>query len=61
MSVCSSCGSYTNDYTWLRQRIICRTCWEISGHDQVMVVSHSGICQECGADGHQHLCECEEE
>ncbi len=61
--ICSRCHCPITrqiDYTWLRGLIVCRTCFEIESHDLFMKGA-SGICQECGADGYQHLCECEEE
>ena len=44
--LCSSCKEPTNNYTWLRQRIICRHCWEIKCHDEVMMIPHSGSGEE---------------
>ncbi len=42
MNVCSYCDYPTNDYTWKRQRIICRRCWELECHDEVMKSSSPG-------------------
>lgn len=38
MQVCTSCEYPTNDYTYMRQRIVCRRCWELMGYSQSMIV-----------------------
>ena len=35
MNICSSCDYPTTNYTWLRQRIVCRRCWELMGREPV--------------------------
>lgn len=38
MNVCTSCEYPTNDWTYVRQRIVCRRCWELMGYSQSMVL-----------------------
>lgn len=40
--VCSDCDWLSDDWTYVRQRIVCRRCWELMGRDQVQVIPHSG-------------------
>ena len=39
--VCSDCDWLSDDWTYVRQRIVCRRCWEFMGRDQVQVIPHS--------------------
>ncbi len=51
MNICSSCDYPTTDYTWIRQRIVCRRCWELMGRDEVMVINH--ISPGCKLNGEE--------
>jgi len=41
MNICFSCDYPTSDFTYIRQRIICRRCWELMGRDEVIVFTES--------------------
>jgi transcription initiation factor TFIIIB Brf1 subunit/transcription initiation factor TFIIB len=33
--VCTECDWLTGNWTYVRQRIVCRRCWELMGRDPV--------------------------
>ncbi len=41
--ICSRCHCpiLRGDYTWVRGLIVCRTCWEIEGHDQGLMIQQT--------------------
>ncbi len=41
MEKCAECGEWTSNYDYVRQRILCRRCWEIANMPSYLRVQTS--------------------